>query len=250
MSYLTDLFNMDIGSFPFKTQEEKRKEYEDNIARNVAAMEIENAKRIADRETFVGKPSPLYDTTDTVYFSDLGGKYYTDSGPFTRPGVLFSSLSPEEQKKALEDTQQVADSVNKMSKILPGLEKGTIINPTLLQPTTREAYLKEAGKVFSATQQDKLALAEKAMMEQTPTNQLTPSKDVSDYLATLGGKDTKAIAKATEGINPNTLITLLSAFQQDKPKAPTITTTPTATRGLIFDDEDPYERYRRQGGIL
>ena len=235
----------------FKTEEEKRKEYEDNIAKNVAAMEIANLP--PERETFVGEPSPLFNTTDTVYFSDLGGKYYTDPGPFTRPGVLFSSLSPEEQKKALGDTQQVAESVNRMSRILPGLEKGTIINPTLLQPDARQAYLKEAGKVFSATQQDKLALAEKAMMEQMSANQLTPSEDVSNYLATLGGGDTKAIAAATKKaqIDPATLLTLLSAFtSNNQVKPPMPSKQATATRGLIFDDEDPYERYKRQGGIL
>ena len=65
-----------------------------------------------------------------------------------------------------------------------------------------------------------------------------------------GKEAVEAVSEATKGMSPNTLITLLSAFQQDKPKAPTITDTPTATRGLMFDDEDPYERYRRQGGIL
>ena len=34
----------------FKTEEEKRKEYEDNIAKNVAAMEIANLP--PERETF------------------------------------------------------------------------------------------------------------------------------------------------------------------------------------------------------
>lgn len=252
MSYLTDLLNMEVGSLSiFKSDEEKKKEYEDNIARNVQAMEMENAKRIADRKTFVGKPSPLYDTTDTVYLSDLGGKYYTDSGPFTRPGVLFSSLSPEEQNKALMDTKQVADSRNQMSKIIPGIEKGTIINPTLLQPDARQAYLEEAGKVFSTTQQDKLASAQRTMMQQMSTNEnLNPSKEVKDYLSVLGGGDTKAVAEATKGISPNTLMTLLSAFQTDKPTPPPLTKIPTATKGVLQDYEDPYERYRRQGGIL
>jgi hypothetical protein len=81
-------------------------------------------------------------------------------------------------------------------------------------------------------------------------NQIKPSKEVSEYIAALGKEDSKAITEAAKEISPNTLITLLSAFQQDKPKAPIITDTPTATRGLMFDDEDPYERYRRQGGMF
>jgi len=81
-------------------------------------------------------------------------------------------------------------------------------------------------------------------------NQIKPSKEVSEYITALGKGDSKAVTEAAKGISPNTLITLLSAFQQDKPKAPTITTTPTASRGLMFDDEDPYERYRRQGGMF
>jgi hypothetical protein len=81
-------------------------------------------------------------------------------------------------------------------------------------------------------------------------NQIKPSKEVAEYITALGKGDSKAVTEAAKGISPNTLITLLSAFQQDKPKAPTITTTPTAARGLMFDDEDPYERYRRQGGMF
>ena len=79
-------------------------------------------------------------------------------------------------------------------------------------------------------------------------NQIKPSKEVSDYLSTLGTGDSKAVAEATKGMSPYTLMTLLSAFQTDKPTAPTITTTPTATRGLVFDDEDLYKRNR--GGMF
>lgn len=79
-------------------------------------------------------------------------------------------------------------------------------------------------------------------------NQIKPSKEVSEYLSTLGKGDSKAIAEATKGMSPYTLMTLLSAFQTDKPTAPTITTTPTATRGLVFDDEDLYKRNR--GGMF
>ena len=91
------------------------------------------------------------------------------------------------------------------------------------------------------------------MMEQMSANQLTPSEDVSNYLATLGGEDTKAIADAAKKtkIDPATLLTLLSAFtSNNQVKPPMPSKQATATRGLIFDDEDPYERYKRQGGIL
>jgi len=82
----------------------------------------------------------------------------------------------------------------------------------------------------------------------TDSNQIKPSKEVAEYLSTLGKGDSKAVAEATKGMSPYTLMTLLSAFQTDRPTAPTITTTPTATRGLVFDEEDPYKRYR--GGMF
>ena len=61
----------------------------------------------------------------------------------------------------------------------------------------------------------------------------------------------KAVADATKKIDPNTLLTLLSAFTSNNQVNPPMPTKQaTATRGLVFDDEDPYERYKRQGGIL
>lgn len=61
----------------------------------------------------------------------------------------------------------------------------------------------------------------------------------------------KAVADATKKIDPNTLLTLLSAFtSNNQVKPPMPSKQATATRGLMFDDEDPYERYKRQGGIL
>tara|TARA_X000000368_G_scaffold392541_1_gene357395 strand:+ start:4588 stop:5160 length:573 start_codon:yes stop_codon:yes gene_type:complete len=65
-----------------------------------------------------------------------------------------------------------------------------------------------------------------------------------------GKEAVKAVAEATKGMSPNTLMTLLSAFQTDKPKPPPVTKIPTATKGVLQDYEDPYEKYRRQGGMF
>lgn len=62
---------------------------------------------------------------------------------------------------------------------------------------------------------------------------------------------TDAVADAVQNANisPSTLLTLLNAFSSNnQPKAPMPTTQATATKGLVFDDEDPYKRYR--GGVL
>lgn len=61
--------------------------------------------------------------------------------------------------------------------------------------------------------------------------------------------DAVADAVKNSNISPSTLLTLLSAFtSNNQVKPPMPTTQATATKGLVFNDEDPYKRYR--GGIL
>lgn len=188
MSYLTDLFNMDIGNLSlFKSDEEKEKERLARIYTNPITGEVEQYA-----SGLMGMRPEVQRQIDARIAEQQAKPIVGQIGPDGQPISFFDALT------GVRPTTDIT--------------QGTVSAPD--------------------------------------PNQIKPSKEVSEYIAALGKGDSKAITEAAKGISPNTLITLLSAFQQDKPKAPTITTTPTATRGLVFDDEDPYERYRRQGGMF
>ena len=280
MSYLTDLFNMDIGKLSlFKTDEEKEKErlqqYENNIAMGLLEMQskqdmIANQRAVdalknratitEDGETislfdeqFIPKENPYAPNfTDTVYKGAMDRYYTTPTvGMIGQDGIKVSSMSDEEKLKAYTDTQYIADSKDRMSSIIPGQERGTRINPDLIPKTAKEEYLESIAQPFSLNQlsnqkqEEENLLAFERRTDPTKGNVLSQIYNLEK--GGQGGFASDEVAKqvASQGISPSTLITLMSALggMSDRPTPPTITPT-QATPGLIFSNEDLYKKYR------
>ena len=164
---------------------------------------------------------------------------------------LFKSEEEKEKERLAKIyTNPVTGEVEQYASGLMGMR------PEVINQIKTSAQQNMQGMLFGAGPQ--FTALENVPMQGTvaaPDPMATMRANLQDtYDLSTGkfkGKEAvEAVSEATKGMSPNTLITLLSAFQQDKTKAPTITDIPTATRGLMFDDEDPYERYRRQGGIF
>ena len=162
-----------------------------------------------------------------------------------RPSVFMSA----------QDREIMSNAEKPLPPIYPGGPSFTRVEkpveyPGLLEEARKE-YLSMAAQPFTEENLQQQIEAEQKLKELSmATNPI--DSGAKARLAEVYNIPTKEIAEtpANSTMSPLSLITLLSAFQQDKPKAPTITDTPTATRGLMFDDEDPYERYRRQGGMF
>jgi hypothetical protein len=279
MSYLTDLFNMDIGKLSlFKTDEEKEKErlqqYENNIAMGLLEMQskqdmIANQRAVdalknratitEDGETislfdeqFIPKENPYAPNfTDTVY-KGLRGKYYTSPGIISQEPIKVDTMDEQEILKAYADTQYFADSQDRMSSIIPGQERGTRINPDLVPKTAKEEYLESIAQPFSLNQLSNQKQKEENLLaferRTDPTKGNVLSQIYNLEKGGQGGFASDEVAKqvASQGISPTTLITLMSALggMSDRPTAPTITSQPTSTPGLMFSDEDLYKKYR------
>lgn len=277
------LFNEITNWNLFKSEEEKEKErlqqYENNIAMGLLEMQskqdmIANQRAVdalknratitEDGETislfdeqFIPKENPYApDFTDTVYKGAMDRYYTTPTlSSIGQDGIKFSSLSDEEKLKAYADTQYNADSADRMTSIIPGLGRETRINPNLVPKTAKEEYLESIAQPFSLNQLSKQQQAEEKLLAFERKTDPTKGNVLSQiYNLGQGGFASDEVAKqvASQSMSPATLFTLMSALSgmSNRPTAPTITTTPTATRGLIFDDENPYERYRRQGGLF
>ena len=252
MSILGD-FSSVIPFNLFKTDEQKKKEYEDNIATNVAAMEVQN--RINRDSAYSNDPrfqtptgpaavNPVPVETalgpnDKVYVG-LGGIVYPGESS-VYPNYTVDTL-PEEMQRIRYERSLAAPNIMNMKPTLAN------INPTTKTPN--QVLLETKAKPFSPQQQIDLAAAE-ALVKNPNVLQSQLQKGIgSAYNLDTGKAETAATTATTGGMDYMNLLKILAMVQGGG--GGSTTSTPKITPGITpavagakIQDEDLYARYRR-----
>jgi hypothetical protein len=162
----------------------------------------------------------------------------------SRPFVFMSA----------QDREIMSNDEKPLPPIYPGGPSFTRVE----KPVEYPGLLEEARKEY-------LSMAAQPFTEKNLQQQINAEQKLKEVSIATNPIDSGAKARLAEAYNipikeiaetpiestmsPLTLITLLSAFSggsSGRPAAPTIMPT-QATPGLMFQSEDPYEKYRRRG---
>ncbi len=255
------LFNV-LGLF--KSEEQKKKEYEDNIATNVAAMEVQN--RANEGTAYSNDPrfqrpsgpaavDPLrgkkYGPNTMVYKNN--GQYFIADGSVDKlTGRPFKEINYQEQSKELKDKIDI-DLAENNNRIRFKNQVGDADAPSLMsmgyierEPTTA---IEIAGQPFSPAQQESLRVAE--LTDPAGNISLSALQRGVGFNAASQPQTTEALNTATGGMDYMNLLKILSMVQGGGLKTST-TSTPKITPGITpavagtkIQDEDLYARYRR-----
>lgn len=257
MSY--NLFEWNL----FKTDEEKKAEYEKEIATNVAAMEVQNRANkgsaysndpMFQRPAGPAAVDPLrgkkYGPNTMVYKNN--GQYFIADGSVNKlTGKPFKEINYSKQNTKLQDEIDI-DIAENNNLIRHQNQTGQLDAPSLMSmgyiernPTTVSDF---TGLPLSESQQIGLANAENT----TPAGNISLSalqKGVNFNRETLPQK-TEALGAATGGMDYMNLLKILSMVNSGSQKQsnvrPGITPGITpAVAGTKIQDEDLYARYRR-----
>ncbi len=245
----------------FKTDEEKKKEYEDNIATNVAAMEVQNRANkgtaYSNDPRFqrpAGPPAvdPLrgkkYGPNTMVYKNN--GQYFIADGSVDKlTGKPFKEINYSKQSTKLQDEIDI-DIAENNNLIRYKNQAGHADAPSLMsmgyierEPTTA---IEIAGQSFSPTQQESLRVAE--LTDPGGNISLSALQRGVGFNAASQPQTTEALNTATGGMDYMNLLKILAMVQGGGSKTSTPKITPgitPAVAGTKIQDEDLYARYRR-----
>ena len=245
---LGDLFNWSL----FKTDEEKRKEYEDNIAANIAAMEVQDRanRRTAysNDPTFLQTPIEKRNILNTgnYHYLGLGGNISPIAGPFS----VKRETTPENAAEVREAYKKYnQELLNPIYDIIPW--GNTVkplpvdINSVKVPPKNiAEEINKLTAKPWTPAIQKQIdVLQQGGALSSNISKIYDLSKEGKGGFKTPG----KVIADATVGSNSllNLLPFLVAASQQKTQTTPSPLPQAVVNTGLLRDDDDLYSRYRR-----
>jgi len=246
----------------FKTEEEKKKEYEDNIATNIAAMEVENRANKGTAysndprfQRLSGPPAidPIrgkkYGPNTMVY--ENNGQYFIADGSVDKlTGKPFKEINYQEQSKELKDKIDI-DLAENNNRIRYKNQAGHADAPSLMsmgyierEPTTA---IEIAGQPFSPAQQESLRVSE--LTDSAGNISLSALQRGVGFNAASQPQTTEALNTATGGgMDYMNLLKILAMVQGGGSKTSTPKITPgitPAVAGTKIQDEDLYARYRR-----
>ena len=259
MSILGD-FSTVIPFNLFKTDEQKKKEYEDNIAANVAAMEVQNraneSTAYSNDPRFQRPPGPaavdplrgkkLND--DTLVQQGIGGKFYTADAPY------FFSANPAQQRRFGSYDEEMK---NKIRNDIADYNANEIQRQAVFGGSlTNMGYFPEPTNTISSVKAEPFSIAQQAKLRNLENT--TPAGNISlsalqrgvGFNAASQPQTTKVLNKATGGMDFMSLLKILgmvnSGSQTQSNVTPGITPGITpAVAGTKIQDEDLYARYRR-----
>jgi len=250
MSY--NLFEWNL----FKTDEEKKAEYEKEIATNVAAMEVQN--RANKGNAYSNDPRfqrPIGPATvdpvrgkklgnDTMLQQGLGGQYYLAGSP------MFGGQNPGIQKRYGDQTEEVKQKIrndqawnNENEVQRQSMVGGNLMNMGYL-PEETSSVSAIAGEQYSIAQQAQLRNAER-LKTGIPVGMDQWLKPTGETPAA-----TEALGAATGGMDYMSLLKILGMFNSGNQKQSNVKPgiTPGVTPGVSgsrIQEEDLYAKYRR-----
>ncbi len=251
MSILGD-FSSVIPFNLFKTDEQKKKEYEDNIATNVAAMEVQNR---ANKGTAYSNDPRFQTPTGPAAVNPVpvetalgpNDKVYVGLGGIVYPGEssIYPNYTVDTLPENIKEMQRIRYERNLAAPNIMNM-KPTLANINSTTKTPNQVLLETKAKPFSPQQQIDLAAAE-ALVKNPNVLQSQLQKGIgSAYNLGTG----KAATTATGGMDYMNLLKILgmvnSGSQTQSNVKPAITPGITpAVAGAKIEDEDLYARYRR-----
>tara|TARA_R100001530_G_C4321307_1_gene155893 strand:- start:4767 stop:5516 length:750 start_codon:yes stop_codon:yes gene_type:complete len=239
----------------FKSEEEKKKEYEDNIATNIAAMEVQDR---ANKSTAYSNDPRFLQTqpiekrnilnTGNYHYSGLGGNISPIPGPFS----VKRETTPENAAEVREAYNTYNQNLlNPIYDIVPWGNKikplPVDVNSVKVPPKTIvEKINKLTSQRWTPAIQKEIDVLQQGITAANPIGSGQAIKDI--YLS--GDPVAKAAASSTGGMDYLSLLKILGMVnagnQTQRNVKPAITPGITpAVAGAKIQDEDLYAKYRR-----
>lgn len=246
------LFNV-LGLF--KSEEQKKKEYEDNIATNVAAMEVQNR---ANEGTAYSNDPRFQTPTGPAAVNPVpvetalgpNDKVYVGLGGIVYPGEssIYPNYTVDTLPENIKEMQRIRYERNLAAPNIMNM-KPTLANINSTTKTPNQVLLETKAKPFSPQQQIDLAAAE-TLVKTPNVLQSQLQKGIGSAYNLDTGKAATTAATATGGMDYMNLLKILgmvnSGSQTQSNVKPAITPGITpAVAGTKIQDEDLYARYRR-----
>jgi|DEB0MinimDraft_10_1074344.scaffolds.fasta_scaffold05328_4 hypothetical protein len=163
--------------------------------------------------------------------------------------IFKSDEEKEKERLAKIYTNPVTGEVEQYASGLMGMRPEVINQIKTSAQQNMQGMLFGAGPQFTALENVPMQGTVPTPTDEELLTNALKERITETYDLSKGTFKSAEIAKEIQEaskLSPMTMLTLMSAFggASDRPSAPTITSQPTATPGLMFRDEDLYKRYR------
>mgnify|MGYP003658260465 CR=1 FL=1 len=240
----------------FKTDEEKKAEYEKEIATNVAAMEVQNSANKGSaysndprfqRPAGPAAVDPLRGpklNDDAMFQQGIGGIYYLAGSP------MFGGQNPGIQKRYGDQTEEVKQKIrndqawNNENEV----QRQSMVGGNLMNM----GYLPEETSSVSAIAAQPYSIAQQAQLRNAERLKTGIPVGMDQWLKPTGETPaaTEALGAATGGVDYMSLLKILGMFNSGNQKQSNVKPgiTPGITPGVAgsrIQEEDLYGKYRR-----